>query len=120
MGIVRLQSGLSRGILLGRLSMELTPRSGRCSRSLWLWEYHSASGIHGVSIDVCHYHARLITGAFAERMKFSAMILFMMLWATFVYDPLAHWVWGKGGWLRYGDSGALFGALDFAGGTVVH
>jgi ammonium transporter, Amt family len=62
----------------------------------------------------------LITGAFAERMKFSAMILFMLLWATFVYDPLAHWVWGKGGWLRYGDSGALFGALDFAGGTVVH
>ncbi|PYV82702.1 MAG: ammonia channel protein, partial [Acidobacteria bacterium] len=62
----------------------------------------------------------LITGAFAERMKFSAMILFMMLWATFVYDPLAHWVWGKGGWLRYGDSAALFGALDFAGGTVVH
>lgn len=62
----------------------------------------------------------LITGAFAERMKFSAMILFMMFWATFVYDPLAHWVWGKGGWLRYGDPGALFGALDFAGGTVVH
>jgi Amt family ammonium transporter len=62
----------------------------------------------------------LITGAFAERMKFSAMILFMLLWATFVYDPLAHWVWGKGGWLRYGDSAAIFGALDFAGGTVVH
>ncbi len=62
----------------------------------------------------------LITGAFAERMKFSAMILFMLLWATFVYDPLAHWVWGKGGWLRYGDPGAIFGALDFAGGTVVH
>jgi ammonium transporter, Amt family len=62
----------------------------------------------------------LITGAFAERMKFSAMILFMLLWATFVYDPLAHWVWGKGGWLRFGDSAAIFGALDFAGGTVVH
>jgi ammonium transporter, Amt family len=62
----------------------------------------------------------LITGAFAERMKFSAMVLFMMLWATFVYDPLAHWVWGKGGWLRFGDPGAVFGALDFAGGTVVH
>ena len=62
----------------------------------------------------------LITGAFAERMKFSAMLLFMILWATFVYDPLAHWVWGKGGWLRYGDPGAIFGALDFAGGTVVH
>jgi ammonium transporter, Amt family len=44
----------------------------------------------------------------------------MGLWATFVYNPLAHWVWGKGGWLRYGDPGAVFGALDFAGGTVVH
>jgi ammonium transporter, Amt family len=56
----------------------------------------------------------LITGTFAERMKFSAFILFTLLWATLVYDPLAHWVWGKGGWL-----GSL-GALDFAGGTVVH
>jgi ammonium transporter, Amt family len=62
----------------------------------------------------------LITGAFAERMKFSAMVLFMLLWASFVYDPLAHWVWGKGGWLRFGDPSAVFGALDFAGGTVVH
>src|SRR3989475_5517748 len=62
----------------------------------------------------------LITGAFAERMKFSAMILFMMLLATFFYDPLAHWGLGKRGWLRYGDSAALFCALDFAGGTVVH
>ncbi len=56
----------------------------------------------------------LITGAFAERMKFSAFILFILLWATFIYDPLAHWVWGVGGWIRE------FGALDFAGGTVVH
>jgi Amt family ammonium transporter len=56
----------------------------------------------------------LITGAFAERMKFKAFLLFSLLWATFIYDPLAHWVWGKGGWI-----GAL-GALDFAGGTVVH
>jgi Amt family ammonium transporter len=55
----------------------------------------------------------LITGAFAERMKFKAFLLFGLLWATFVYDPLAHWVWGKG-WI-----GAM-GALDFAGGTVVH
>ncbi len=55
----------------------------------------------------------LITGAIAERMKFSAFLLFSLLWATFVYDPLAHWVWGKG-WI-----GAM-GALDFAGGTVVH
>jgi Amt family ammonium transporter len=56
----------------------------------------------------------LITGTFAERMKFSSFLLFSLLWATFIYDPLAHWVWGVGGWLRE------FGALDFAGGTVVH
>jgi len=56
----------------------------------------------------------LITGAFAERKKFSAFLLFTVLWATFIYDPLAHWVWGDGGWLK------LRGALDFAGGTVVH
>lgn len=56
----------------------------------------------------------LISGAFAERMKFSAFIVFMILWMTFVYCPVAHWVWGPGGWL-----GGM-GALDFAGGTVVH
>ena len=55
----------------------------------------------------------LITGAFAERIKFGAFVLFSLLWATVVYDPLAHWVWG-GGWLM------KKGALDFAGGTVVH
>jgi Amt family ammonium transporter len=56
----------------------------------------------------------LITGAWAERMKFSAFLVFMVLWATLVYDPVAHWVWGDGGWLKN------LGALDFAGGTVVH
>ena len=56
----------------------------------------------------------LITGTFAERMRFSAFLLFSLLWATLIYDPLAHWVWGVGGWLRG------LGALDFAGGTVVH
>ena len=56
----------------------------------------------------------LICGAFAERIKFSSFILFTLLWATFIYDPLAHWVWGVGGWVRN------LGALDFAGGTVVH
>ena len=56
----------------------------------------------------------LITGAFAERMRFVMFIAFVLLWTTFVYDPLAHWVWGQGGWLRQ------LGALDFAGGTVVH
>jgi Amt family ammonium transporter len=55
----------------------------------------------------------LITGAFAERMKFSAFILFTILWSSFVYLPMCHWVWG-GGWL------GKLGALDFAGGTVIH
>ncbi|MGA2478804.1 MAG: ammonium transporter [Spirochaetia bacterium] len=56
----------------------------------------------------------LITGAFAERIKFSTFVVFTLLWSTFVYDPVAHWVWAKDGWLRN------LGALDFAGGTVVH
>lgn len=54
----------------------------------------------------------LISGAFAERMKFSAYVLFILLWSTLVYDPVAHWIWGNGGWLN--------GTLDFAGGLVVH
>jgi Amt family ammonium transporter len=65
----------------------------------------------------------LICGAFAERMKFSAMVLFSLFWGLFVYCPLCHWVWG-GGILAYGtEAGAQWcagGALDFAGGTVVH
>jgi Amt family ammonium transporter len=61
----------------------------------------------------------LITGAFAERMKFSAMVLFMALWSIIVYDPMAHMVWGKGGLLNASLGGA-FPTLDFAGGTVVH
>lgn len=56
----------------------------------------------------------LILGAFAERMKFSAFCIFSLLWATFVYNPVCHWVWAVGGFLR------TSGALDFAGGTVVH
>lgn len=56
----------------------------------------------------------LITGAFAERFKFKTYLVFLILWATFVYDPIAHWVWGIGGWIRE------LGALDFAGGLVVH
>ncbi len=90
-------------------------------------------GLHGVSIfpspdyasTIPHYvfvafqlmfaiiTAALISGAFAERMRFSAFVLFVLLWTTLVYDPIAHWVWG-GGWL------GQLGALDFAGGTVVH
>jgi Amt family ammonium transporter len=61
----------------------------------------------------------LITGAFAERMKFSAMVLFMVLWSIIVYDPMAHMVWGKGGLLN-ASLGGRFPTLDFAGGTVVH
>jgi len=56
----------------------------------------------------------LISGAIAERMKFSAYILFTLLWTTIVYDPVAHWVWGAGGWMK------SLGVLDFAGGIVVH
>lgn len=56
----------------------------------------------------------LAIGAFVERIKFKAFFIFMLIWATLVYDPLAHWVWGAGGWLK------SLGALDFAGGAVVH
>jgi Amt family ammonium transporter len=56
----------------------------------------------------------LIVGAFVERIKFGAFLIFTGLWSTLVYNPVAHWVWGVGGWLR------AMGALDFAGGTVVH
>ncbi len=56
----------------------------------------------------------LISGAIAERMKFSAYLLFILLWTTLVYDPVAHWIWGAGGWLKG------LGTLDFAGGIVVH
>lgn len=56
----------------------------------------------------------LIVGAFAERIRFSAFVLFTLLWSTFVYDPIAHWVWSTGGWMRH------LGAIDFAGGVVIH
>ena len=62
----------------------------------------------------------LICGAFAERMKFSTMCVFMILWGTFVYCPIAHWVWAEPGWLCEWNEAALFPAFDFAGGTVVH
>ncbi|MGD0153055.1 MAG: ammonium transporter [Thermacetogeniaceae bacterium] len=58
--------------------------------------------------------AALISGSFAERFRFPAFLIFTLLWTTIVYDPLAHWVWGAGGWLHN------LGVLDFAGGTVVH
>src|SRR6185369_17239709 len=56
----------------------------------------------------------LIIGAFVERIKFKTLVVFTLLWATLVYDPVAHWVWSPNGWLH------AMGALDFAGGTVVH
>ena len=56
----------------------------------------------------------LISGAIAERMRFGAYVLFILLWSLLVYNPVAHWVWGVGGWMR------TIGAIDFAGGTVVH
>lgn len=56
----------------------------------------------------------LIIGSFVERIRFRTLVVFVLLWSTLVYDPLAHWVWGTGGWLH------TLGALDFAGGTVVH
>jgi Amt family ammonium transporter len=62
----------------------------------------------------------LIAGAFAERMKFSAMLWFMAIWATVVYAPVAHWVWGPDGFLNSGNDAAMVKVLDFAGGTVVH
>jgi Amt family ammonium transporter len=62
----------------------------------------------------------LIAGAFAERMKFSAMLWFIGLWAILVYAPIAHWVWGPDGFLAAGNSDAMIKVLDFAGGTVVH
>ncbi|HEY6335261.1 MAG TPA: ammonium transporter [Alphaproteobacteria bacterium] len=62
----------------------------------------------------------LIAGAFAERMKFSAMLWFMALWATLVYAPIAHWVWGPDGFFNSSNDKAWVHVLDFAGGTVVH
>lgn len=89
-------------------------------------------GLNGVGLEPSHYAPTvphlafmiyqgmfavitpaLISGAFAERMKFSAYVIFILLWSTFVYDPVAHWIWG-GGWL------AKLGVIDFAGGLVVH
>jgi len=73
---------------------------------------HSAFAVYQMMFAIIT--PALITGSFAERMKFSVFLIFILCWTIFVYDPLAHWVWGDGGWLR------KLGALDFAGGTVVH
>ena len=62
----------------------------------------------------------LIVGAIADRFKFTTLIVFVALWSTLVYSPIAHWVWSEGGWLSAFNDAATFQALDFAGGTVVH
>ncbi len=73
---------------------------------------HSAFAVFQLAFAVIT--PALITGAFAERKRFKAFVVFTLLWATLVYAPVAHWVWGVGGWIRD------YGAMDFAGGTVVH
>jgi ammonium transporter, Amt family len=103
--------GDSHGGLIGGLEMALLdgvgmePRDGMTVPHLLFMAFQ---GMFAVITPA------LISGAYAERMKFSAYCLFTLAWATLVYDPLAHWVWAPGGWLLER------GALDFAGGTVVH
>ena len=76
--------------------------------------YDPASGICGVPDDVCYDHTRLITGAVVGRMRFKALFFFIAIWSLIVYYPMAHMVWGDGGFL------AAIGSVDFAGGNVVH
>ena len=76
--------------------------------------YYPAIGFYGLPGYVCHYYPRSHHGSFVERIRFRTLVVFVLLWSTLVYDPIAHWVWGTGGWLH------ALGALDFAGGTVVH
>ena len=93
--------------------MVRTQRSGTNTQS-GLCTDNSAPKLHDVSDEFAVITPALITGAFAERFKFKTYLVFLLLWATFVYHPLAHWVWGTGGWIKN------LGALDFAGGLVVH
>src|SRR6478672_9043499 len=91
-------------------SLAFSPGSSLVGGLHWL-------ALHGVGADPNATYAAtiaLVSGAVVERMRFPAFLLFALLWTTLIYDPLAHWVWGDGGWLR------SLGALDFAGGTVVH
>src|SRR5215210_2706795 len=89
---------------VGLKSVGLDPRTGTTIPHYLFMSYQGT---------FCIITAALISGAIVERMRFSAYLIFIVLWALFVYTPVAHWVWG-GGWL------ADMGALDFAGGTVVH
>jgi Amt family ammonium transporter len=103
--------GPDHGGLIGGLSfafmrgVDLAPRQGDTIPHMLFFAYQMMFAI---------ITPALISGAYAERLKFSAYALFTLLWATLVYDPLAHWVWGNGGWM------AKMGVLDFAGGLVVH
>jgi Amt family ammonium transporter len=103
--------GPDHGGLIGGLSfafmrgVDLAPRPGDTIPHMLFFAYQMMFAI---------ITPALISGAYAERLKFSAYALFTLLWATLVYDPLAHWVWGSGGWM------AKMGVLDFAGGIVVH
>ncbi len=101
-GGLGLVGGLDHALLNG---VTLEPRDGQTIPHLLFCAYQLMFAI---------ITPALISGAFAERVKFSAYVVFTLLWTTLVYDPLCHWVWGPGGWL------AARGALDFAGGTVVH
>jgi len=83
-----------------------------------LRRHHPRADVYGLPAHVRHHHPALITGAFAERMKFSAMAVFLCLWSLLVYCPMAHMVWGVGGLLN--ATGLHIPSLDFAGGTVVH
>jgi Amt family ammonium transporter len=94
--------GLSYAFMRG---VDLAPRQGDSIPHLLFFTYQMMFAI---------ITPALISGAFAERLKFSAFVLFTLLWSTLVYDPIAHWVWGNGGWM------ATMGVLDFAGGVVVH
>ena len=103
--------GPDQGGIIGGLSfafmrgVDLAPRPGDSIPHMLFFAYQMMFAI---------ITPALISGAYAERLKFSAYALFTLLWATFIYDPLAHWVWGSGGWL------GRMGVLDFAGGIVVH
>ena len=106
-----LSYGPDHGGLIGGLSyaflrgVDLAPRQGDSIPHLLFFAYQMMFAI---------ITPALISGAFAERLQFSAFVLFTLLWSTLIYDPLAHWVWGNGGWM------ATMGVLDFAGGVVVH
>jgi Amt family ammonium transporter len=113
-GLAFFYGGLVRGKNVLSVLMHCFICAGLISVTWVLWGYSIAFGGEGALWGGLIITPALIAGAIAERMKFSAFFLFVLLWSTFIYSPLCHWVWGEGGWL-----GAR-GALDFAGGTVVH